>query len=257
MADPAYRGGEDGGCRIFAEHLDHRGRGQGEIWRADLSPGEDLTHARFAPLLAMSSHCSYPFPIRDQTGRRLLSVETSQRGETLLWEEGENLRLLGSVMCGRPVIDPTFWCDGGTWYLFCGLGDYDPERGLFVFHARSLRGPWIPHPGNPVARGRAGSRPGGPLFEAGGRLIRPGQDCSRTYGGALLLFEVTRLSRWSYEERLIRRLAPLPGPYPHGLHTFCPAGRVTLIDGKSYRYTLSSAARKTRRLIRGWRRGVG
>lgn len=65
--------------------------------------------------------------------------------------------------------------------------------------------------------------------------MRPAQDCSRTYGGAVALYAITRLNDHEYEEEELRRLVAPPGEYPHGLHTLCPAGEITLIDGKRWR----------------------
>jgi hypothetical protein len=127
------------------------------------------------------------------------------------------------------------------------LRDIDPDGALFLFQAPELSGPWWAHPGNPVRKGRAGSRPAGPLFEAEGRLNRPGQDCSRTYGGGVILHDVTRLDGTDYEEVAVRRLDPVQGPHTSGLHTICPSGELTLIDGKCWRWNAGGALRKLRR----------
>jgi hypothetical protein len=246
LADPGFRAHDDGSCRLYAEHLDYDGAHSGEIWCADVGCVEDLLHARFRPLLALDYHASYPFPFTDERGRELLTAETWQAGAALLWDERAPAQALGTLMPGR-VVDPTLWRRNGTWWLFCSLRDADPDGALFLFRAPELSGPWSAHPGNPIRKGRAGSRPAGPLFEADGRLIRPGQDCSRTYGGGVILHEVTRLDGIAYEEVAVRRIDPVQGPYASGLHTICPAGELTLIDGKSWRWNTGGALRKLRR----------
>jgi hypothetical protein len=243
LADPGFREHGDGSCRLYAEHLDYDGSGKGEIWYADLAHGEDLIQARFRPLIAFEHHASYPFPFTDDRGRELLTAETWQAGGALLWDEDAPAEAVGTLIPG-PVVDPTLWRRDGTWWLFCSLRDRDPDGALFLFQAPELSGPWSAHPGNPVRKGRAGSRPAGPLFEAEGRLIRPGQDCSRTYGGGVILHEVTRLDGTGFEEAQVRRIDPVQGPYASGLHTICPAGAMTLIDGKSWRWNAVRAIRK-------------
>lgn len=57
----------------------------------------------------------------------------------------------------------------------------------------------------------------------------------RSYGGAVALYAITRLNDYDYEEEEVHRLVAPPGDYPHGLHTLCPAGEITLIDGKRWR----------------------
>jgi len=249
LADPAYRANADGSCRIFAEFLDHYDGGKGEIWCADVEAGESLAGARFRPLLRFPHHASYPFPISDGTGRNLLTAETCQANGALLWEDQESPKLLGPIISEYAIVDPTLWQQDGRWFLFCCLADHNPEEGLFLFHAPALAGPWTPHPDNPVRRGFMGSRPAGPLFKADGKLIRPGQDCSQEYGGAVILYEVTRLDGAGYAEVPVRRLDPCKGQYGAGLHTICPAGDATLIDGKSWRIGVRANLHSIRRRV--------
>jgi hypothetical protein len=96
----------------------------------------------------------------------------------------------------------------------------------------------------------AGSaRPAGPIFQAGDRIIRPAQDCSRTYGGGIVLNEIVRLDEDAFEERQVRRLNPSPGAYPSGFHTICPAGDITLIDGKRWQLNPMKLVRRLKRLV--------
>jgi hypothetical protein len=48
----------------------------------------------------------------------------------------------------------------------------------------------------------------------------------------VILHAIRHLDPSRFTEEPIRRLDPVSGPYPHGLHTLCPAGPVTFIDGK-------------------------
>ncbi len=244
VADPAYRERRDGGRVLYAEWLDYR-TNVGEIWAAEVASGRDLVEAQLTPLLSLPVHVSYPFPFEDEEGRLLMTAETWQAGEVALWTDERPPRRLGALVAGHRILDPTLHRAGTQWWLFCTLHDVDPNGALFLFHAKSPQGPWIAHRGNPVKIDRAGSRPAGPLFWADGRLIRPAQDCSVTYGGAVILHEVIRLDEAGFLERVVRRLDPLPGPYPRGIHTLCPAGPQTLIDGKRWRVDLARASRKT------------
>ena len=88
---------------------------------------------------------------------------------------------------------------------------------------------------SPVKADLRGSRPAGPLFVADGQLIRPAQDCTTTYGAAVILQRVLRLTPTEFVEEPVARLAPDPrGPLPDGLHTLTAAGPVTLVDGKRH-----------------------
>jgi hypothetical protein len=50
----------------------------------------------------------------------------------------------------------------------------------------------------------------------------------------VLLNRILRLDPDGYAEETVRRLGPVAGRYCEGLHTFCPAGAFTLIDGKRW-----------------------
>jgi hypothetical protein len=132
--------------------------------------------------------------------------------------------------------------------LFVGNHDDQDEAKLFVFHAQDLRGPWQPHAANPVKCDLRSARPAGPLFMLDGALYRPAQDCSVTYGGAIIINRIDRLTPEEFAEQAVRRLAPAAhGPYPHGLHTLSGAGHLTLVDGKRHAISLASLiARGTR-----------
>lgn len=251
LADPAVRTRADGSRTVYAERIDYRAAVLGSIWSAELGVGVDPVEASFRPLLTPEYHISYPFPIEDEHGRSLLTAETWETNAALLWQEECGLQAAGTLMGGRPVLDPTLWRAPDRWWLFCTFRDDSPNERLHLFHAPRLGGPWTPHARSPVTTGRGGSRPAGPLFRAGGRLVRPAQDCSRTYGGAVVLYAITRLNDHEYAEERLRELVAPPGDYPHGLHTFCPAGDVTLIDGKRWTTNPAVLLRKARRKLSG------
>jgi hypothetical protein len=180
---------------------------------------------------------SYPQPFYDDTGQAVLTAESWQANALFLWrQEASGWTLLGPLLAGRPVVDPTLWRASDRWWLFCTFRDDGPDSRLHAFHTDRLGNPWQPHRRNPVRVDFCGSRPAGPLFVADGTLVRPGQDCSRTYGGGIVLHAVQTLNPDEFKEQPIRRLDPIDGQCGAGLHTFCPAGDRTLIDGKTWRY---------------------
>lgn len=248
LADPSWQPQPGGGGTMYAEFLNYAD-GRGEIWSADIRAGGDLTAAQFKPFLQFGHHASYPFPFQDLNGRQLMTAETWQAGSAQLWGLGDEAESLGPLLPGRAVVDPTLWHGDGRWWLFCTLQDVDPDGALFLFHTEQLGDAWTPHPANPVQVGRVGSRPAGPLFRAGGRLVRPGQDCSSTYGGAVILFDVEILDEHRYRETPVRRIDPVPGRYSSGLHTIHAAGEQTLIDGKRWGVGVRSISRKLKRWL--------
>lgn len=239
LADPGCLVLPDGTRRLFAEYLVH-GQERGEIWTATIPPGADPAQARLAPLLRMPNHMSYPFPFIADDGSAWMTAETWEAGEARLWQFRDGTWADGGLLfAGRSVIDPTLWRAPDGWWLFCTLYGDKPNEHLHVFHAPRLGDTWTPHRLNPVVRDRRHARPAGPLFSADGALIRPAQDCSSTYGAAVNLRVIRRLSLDHYEEETVRRIEPPRGQYPHGLHTLCPGGDVTFVDGKRLRFDLA------------------
>ena len=93
----------------------------------------------------------------------------------------------------------------------------------------------------------------GALLELGGRLYRLGQDCSRGYGRRILLFEITALSRSSYEERPAGEVA-LEGAI--GPHTLNLAGGIAWFDFYRERFSMFAGFRRLRAAL-SKRRALG
>ena len=256
LADPSCFTHPDGQRTLFAEVMP-AGAGRGAIWTAQLEVGHDPLSVDFMPMFERPYHLSYPFPFSGKAGQEMLTMESWEAGHVVLMQrEDGRWREVGRVLEHRAPLDPTFWWDGDRWWLFCTFRDDGPDNRLHLFHANSLDGEWTPHAMNPIQDDFASARPAGPLFMADGLLIRPAQDSRSTYGGAVSLHVVERLDPHDYRERLVRRLPPVPGPFGQGLHTFCPVGDITLIDGKTRRFDALEFGGRLGRRIRRWGIGV-
>jgi hypothetical protein len=144
---------------------------------------------------------------------------------------------------GRNPIDGVLLEHGGLWWLFCSHPRPGPQSELYLYYAEEFGGIWREHPSNPVVNDTSRARMAGPIFLSEFGLMRPGQDCSITYGGGICLSRIISLSPERYEEETIRRLAPI-APYHHGLHTICPIGDRTIIDGKVWEFHPLDPVRK-------------
>jgi hypothetical protein len=76
----------------------------------------------------------------------------------------------------------------------------------------------------------AAARPAGRLFHRRGALIRPGQDCSRRYGEAIVLNRVEVLSPTEYRERPVGRIEADWMPGLSGTHTYTFDSRYECLD---------------------------
>jgi len=114
-----------------------------------------------------------------------------------------------------------------------------------LLYADEITGPWTPHARWPVKIDVRGARPAGMVFDAGGRLFRPGQDCAATYGAGIALHEIQVLTETEFNETLVNVLTPdRSGPFPNGLHTLVHDGERFWVDGKRFVFDLETLRQK-------------
>lgn len=191
-------------------------------------------------VLELDGHLSYPYLFRHQ-GRLYCVPESNELGETTLYEITQfpdRWTKIRTLLRGK-YVDPTLIQHDGRWWLFASSMEHEGVTTLYIWHAADLLGEWIPHSGNPVKVDVCTSRPAGTPFVHQGALYRPAQNCGVTYGGGVALNRVTRLTPEEFDEELVAQLEPeAPGPFPLGLHTLSAVGERTLIDGKTYLFSM-------------------
>jgi hypothetical protein len=186
------------------------------------------------PILGGSQHLSYPF-IFEWSGEIFMIPESAARRRIELYRcisfpmrwELEQI-LLDDIA----AYDSTLAFHGGRWWLFTSLATpfaFNSQE-LFLFHADSPMGPWLPHFQNPIKSDIRSSRPAGGLFERDGGLFRPAQDCAGRYGKAISINRIRVMTPDVYEERQESRLSPDWNPDIVGLHTLNRADSLTVID---------------------------
>lgn len=235
LADPfpAVRGAE---TYILMEEFERRTR-KGRIVAARFD-GE-----RFAPdivpVLDGPEHLSYPFAF-EWEGATYFVPEASECGAVRLYRANgspTSWELAGTLLEDFPGLDSTVFEHDGLWWLFCTRADDISQYKLHAWHAECPLGPWRPHALNPLKCDVRSSRPAGTPFRTDGKLVRPAQDGSRSYGSAITFNWVRELAPDRFAEEPIARLEPDPeGPYPDGVHTITGIGAVSVIDGKRYVY---------------------
>lgn len=237
-----------------------------EDWRGDRGKGAiawmclDGSGRLSAPeiVLCEAHHLSYPFVFQGEDGIFMVP-ESGAAGAVRLYRALDfprRWRHEATLLEGEPAVDATLARHGGKWWVFVALGHHSHNEALHLFWAERLRGPWRPHEANPVKIDATSARPAGALFQRRGRLIRPAQDCSRTYGGAITLNEVLELTPERFHERAVEKLRPDWLPGNRGLHTLAQGERLEMIDGRmrargAERFPLpvTAAARPPRRRI--------
>mgnify|MGYP000854517304 FL=1 len=141
-------------------------------------------------------------------------------------------------MSGLRAVDSTLIEHDGRWWLFANVADDENNAtwdSLHLFYADSpLSEAWTPHPLNPIVADVRTARPAGRIFRRGGQLIRPAQDSSRRYGGALHLQRIDKLSATEYAETTMETLDPLEKGFL-ATHTINFLDDLTVIDVQARR----------------------
>jgi len=179
-------------------------------------------------------HLSYPFIFEDEGTIFMVPESRSSRNVVLYRATDFPATWVQESVLLEDVhaVDATIHKENGKYWMFAGVSDgrYSNSDELSLFFAETLKGPWEPHPGNPLISDVRQARPAGALFYHDGRLIRPSQDCSKAYGYGLVFSEVIKLTETEYEER------PIASLYPESIrgcianHTYNRSSRFEVID---------------------------
>lgn len=194
------------------------------------------------PVLEQDYHLSYPFVFQWED-ELFMIPETAETGRIELYRctfLPDKWELEQVVMEGVQAADTTLVQVGQTWWMFTSLAVEGSAKDdeLYLFSAPSPLGPWAPHPRNPVKSDVRSSRSAGRIFNHQGCWYRPAQDCSETYGYAVVINEITRLDREGYEEREVSRILPRWQKGLVATHTFNQAGELVVLDALRLRRKL-------------------
>ena len=230
-ADPFGWRADDGATVLLYETFDYR-EGKGRIVR-NIGGREEV-------IGDFPYHASYPF-LFEKDGQRYAVPELSEMArpaafpidkDSAPWT-GQGIPLKG--MEGIPLSDGTIFFHGDRYWLFGMYADQESNAVLHAWHAPDHFGPWTPHAGNPIKTDITCSRPGGLPFDWQGHTIRPTQDCSTSYGAAIVLNRIDVLTPTEFKETTIARIDPDPQTrYRHGLHTLNVVDGLIIVDAKRH-----------------------
>jgi len=233
IADPfTYR--DKGELRVLVEDYDQV---RGKI--SSLLPSNGERQVGLAVDFDLPYHMSYPC-IFEEGGQIYCIPETYQSRRVSLYRRtGGGWSLVRHLIEGQPVVDPTLFKHEGRYWILYTLqndGAWGNQK-LYAQYAPSLDAPWTPHPLNPIKCDIGATRPAGNVFSVDGVPYRPSQDCSATYGGAVVINRIDRLSPTEFRESVAARIDPVEGsPYPHGFHTLNAMGSGAVFDGKKFEF---------------------
>ena len=223
-----------GKVTLFVEDYIHR-LGKAIISAVPFGPSGPI--GRPEPVLDLPYHLSYPF-VFERDGEVWMVPESCANGTVDLYRATafpggwvKEATLLSDIVAS----DATMVEHGGRWWLFATVreGGGAFSDALHLWSAPDFRGPWTPHPKNPVLVDMASARPAGRMVKRGNELLRPVQDCRRSYGAALGIARIVHLDVNGMEQAVETILTP--GALWNGrkLHTLNEAGGLEFIDGSA------------------------
>ena len=196
----------------------------------------DGSHTAPVKVLERPYHLSYPF-IFEHDGT-LYMIPESEANRTVelyrctsfpaRWEFVENL------LSDTSAVDSTVVRHDGKWWLLANVvetrGASNWEE-LCVYCSDALiGGNWRPHRLNPVVSDVRRARGAGAIFEENGRMYRPSQDCSVTYGYATRISRIEILTEEDYQEVEVASIEPHWDRRLTATHTLNYAEGLTMID---------------------------
>ena len=212
---------------------------QGDIGLAISNDGFNWTYEQI--ILDEDFHLSYPCVFKWKNDYYMIP-ETYQAESIRLYKSNNfpyNWSFVKTLLDGQDFfVDNTIFHHNNTLWLFTETGSNDLLR---LYYSDKLMGPWIEHPKSPIINGNANiSRPGGNVivFDTY-RIVRYTQDDDPYYGNQVWAFEITTLTKTSYEEHRVGRTPILKGFdnwNTRGMHQISPCqvssnGWIASVDG--------------------------
>jgi hypothetical protein len=122
------------------------------------------------------------------------------------------------LIADSQLYDASLIYHGGVRWMFASARDWKSSSWdvLKLFTSGDLTSGWKPHRFNPAVIDASSSRPAGAPFEWCGDQLRPAQDCTDGYGGAISLCRIDKLDHSAFQQSVIGRIHC----GPCGCHTY-------------------------------------
>ncbi|WHY90977.1 hypothetical protein QNK12_25600 [Neobacillus cucumis] len=210
-------------------------KGKGDISVLEIDPETNISSAPVT-VLEKSYHLSYPF-VFEWEDEIYMIPETSGNRTIELYKATKfpnDWELVKVLVDDINAVDATIIHYNNKFWMFANVfinGSSSLDE-LYIFYSDNLFGDWKPHQMNPVISNASTARPAGNIFFQDGKLIRPSQDCSFSYGYSVKFNEILELTENTYCEKHIFELDPNWLKHNKGTHTYNCNDDYEVIDGR-------------------------
>jgi hypothetical protein len=177
-------------------------------------------------------HLSYPYIFTDKETIYCIP-ETATAEEVALYQvnpqQMNKLTKLRLLIKGKRFVDSSIVFHEGRFWLFTSVSGM--PNVFYIYHAATLEDEFVPHQKNPIATDNKNFRSAGNLFVVGNKLYRPTQNMEITYGGSVMINQITALSPDQFESEDLFEVKP-KAPYDKGLHNISLLADTIVFDGK-------------------------
>jgi hypothetical protein len=224
----------DGRTWMFIEDCSYASK-RGTIAVAEVQ--DDGRVAPFTEVIRSDGHLSYPY-VFEADGEVFMIPESSAESEVRLYRATSfpfRWELTRVLHRGRAVDTSVVRHDGRWWFFTTLVEPRGHASMMMLFSSETLDGGWSSHPMNPVSRDVRNIRGAGAIRPTAGRLVRPSQDCSRSYGYAFSWKAVDVLDEGAYHEQTLGRVEPCERLGMTATHTYNASARWETVDGRFIR----------------------
>lgn len=207
---------------------------------------ESCTLIERKELLEIDSHLSYPIDFQYQGNRYMYPENGAQQHLPLYKLENQSvvyerdlisLQELAKIGNETWLADATMVEHNGAFYIFATpdasnrrLAIFKSDTPLKSFkYLRDIK----------LHNDIENSRPAGNFFEVSGKLYRPTQNCTKSYGYSINIQRIDHLSDSELLEQTIAQITPFSRTYNRGVHTINFENKLCVIDGRGYRYPIA------------------
>ena len=192
----------------------------------------DRNGAVSAPQVVLEEphHLSYPF-VFEHAGQIWMIPKWARPGTSVStepWNSPTDGRVRpASPKAWKPIDATPLFRRDGLWFFVCLRSRKSTSWDMLgLYRADGLTGSWTPHADNPVVIDATFSRPAGAFVQQSGRMLRPVQDCTRSYGGGITFCRLDALDNSTFEQTPVGRIRS--GPF--GCHTYNRQSGLEVID---------------------------